>query len=76
MPLTLREEPGFLEDIRQSLSHVRFNGQLTDVASGVVAYHRAKEGGLGSLTPFLPRIRHAFLIGEAAGPFAAGLVGG
>ena len=35
-----------------------------------IAGGRAKEGGLDSLTPFLARIRHAFLIGEAAEPFA------
>lgn len=38
-----------------------------------IAGGRAKEGGLGSLTPYLSRIRHAFLIGEAAAPFAAAL---
>ena len=38
-----------------------------------IAGGRAKEGGLGSLTPYLPRIRHAFLIGEAAEPFANAL---
>lgn len=32
---------------------------------------RAKEGGLDVLAPYLSRIRHAFLIGEAAKPFAA-----
>lgn len=31
---------------------------------------RAKEGGLAGLEPFYPRIRHAFLIGEAAPAFA------
>lgn len=40
-----------------------------------IAGGRAKEGGLDCLTPFLPRIRHAFLIGEAAEPFAATLGG-
>jgi len=29
-----------------------------------------KAGGIASLTPFFPRIRHAFLIGEAADAFA------
>ena len=38
-----------------------------------IAGGRAKEGSLDSLTPYLPRIRHAFLIGEAAEPFAATL---
>ena len=38
-----------------------------------IAGGRAKRGSLGCLTPFLPRIRHAFLIGEAAAPFAASL---
>ncbi len=32
-----------------------------------------KEGGIGSLTSYFPRIRHAFLIGEAANAFAATL---
>nr|MDP9127063.1 UDP-N-acetylmuramoyl-L-alanine--D-glutamate ligase [Pseudomonadota bacterium] len=32
---------------------------------------RAKAGGLEGLESFIPRIRHAFLIGEAAGAFAA-----
>ena len=31
---------------------------------------RAKEGGLEGLDPYLPRIRHAFLIGEAQEAFA------
>jgi UDP-N-acetylmuramoylalanine--D-glutamate ligase len=31
---------------------------------------RAKEGGLAGLEPYYPRIRHAFLIGEAAPAFA------
>jgi UDP-N-acetylmuramoylalanine--D-glutamate ligase len=35
----------------------------------------AKEGGIGSLAPFFPRIRHAFLIGEAAAAFATTLAG-
>src|SRR4030088_1741397 len=30
----------------------------------------AKEGGIASLAPFFPRIRHAFLIGQAAPAFA------
>ena len=38
-----------------------------------IAGGRAKRGSLGCLTPFLPRIRHAFLIGEAAEPFADAL---
>ena len=38
-----------------------------------IAGGRVKEGGLGCLTPYLPRVRHAFLIGEAAVPFAAAL---
>jgi UDP-N-acetylmuramoylalanine--D-glutamate ligase len=32
-----------------------------------------KEGGLNGLEPFLPRIRHAFLIGEASDQFATWL---
>jgi UDP-N-acetylmuramoylalanine--D-glutamate ligase len=35
----------------------------------------AKEGGIASLRPFFPRIRHAFLIGAAAADFAATLGG-
>jgi UDP-N-acetylmuramoylalanine--D-glutamate ligase len=35
----------------------------------------AKEGGIVSLKPFFPRIRHAFLIGAAAAEFAATLDG-
>jgi UDP-N-acetylmuramoylalanine--D-glutamate ligase len=38
-----------------------------------IAGGRAKEGGLDSLTPYLSHIRHAFLIGEAAEPFASSL---
>jgi UDP-N-acetylmuramoylalanine--D-glutamate ligase len=38
-----------------------------------IAGGRAKEGGLDSIAPYLSRIRHAFLIGEAAAPFAANL---
>ena len=33
----------------------------------------AKQGGIGSLTPYFPRIAKAFLIGEAAADFARGL---
>ncbi len=40
------------------------------IAGGV-----AKEGGIASLAPYFPRIRHAFLIGEAAPAFAATLEG-
>ncbi len=32
-----------------------------------------KEGGIGTLSPYFPRIRHAFLIGQAANDFAATL---
>ncbi|HLI19769.1 MAG TPA: UDP-N-acetylmuramoyl-L-alanine--D-glutamate ligase [Stellaceae bacterium] len=35
----------------------------------------AKEGGIASLAPYFPRIRHAFLIGEAAAAFAQTLEG-
>lgn len=35
----------------------------------------AKEGGLEAVEPFFPRIRHAFLIGEAAMDFRRGLSG-
>jgi len=38
-----------------------------------IAGGRAKGASLGCLAPFLPRVRHAFLIGEAAVPFAASL---
>ncbi|MGH6991065.1 MAG: UDP-N-acetylmuramoyl-L-alanine--D-glutamate ligase, partial [Stellaceae bacterium] len=40
-----------------------------------IAGGRAKEGGIASLAPFFPRIRHAYLIGEAADQFAATLKG-
>ena len=40
------------------------------IAGGV-----AKEGGIASLAPYFPRIRHAFLIGEAAPAFAETLTG-
>jgi UDP-N-acetylmuramoylalanine--D-glutamate ligase len=40
------------------------------IAGGV-----AKEGGIASLEPYFPRIRHAFLIGEAAPAFAETLSG-
>jgi UDP-N-acetylmuramoylalanine--D-glutamate ligase len=40
------------------------------IAGGV-----AKEGGIASLAAYFPRIRHAFLIGEAAAAFAATLSG-
>jgi UDP-N-acetylmuramoylalanine--D-glutamate ligase len=40
-----------------------------------IAGGRAKEGGIAALAPYFPRIRHAFLIGEAAEPFAATLAG-
>jgi UDP-N-acetylmuramoylalanine--D-glutamate ligase len=40
------------------------------IAGGV-----AKEGGVASLEPYFPRIRHAFLIGEAAPAFAETLSG-
>lgn len=35
----------------------------------------AKEGGLDAAAPYFPRIRHAFLIGEASDDFARSLVG-
>ncbi len=35
-----------------------------------IAGGQAKEGGITSLAPLFPRIRHAFLIGEAAAVFA------
>ncbi len=34
-----------------------------------------KEGGIAALAPFFPRLRHAFLIGEASDAFAATLEG-
>ena len=40
-----------------------------------IAGGRAKEGGLEAMEPYLERIRHAFLIGEAADAFAAALTG-
>jgi UDP-N-acetylmuramoylalanine--D-glutamate ligase len=40
-----------------------------------IAGGRAKEGGLEAVEPYLERIRHAFLIGEAADAFAAALAG-
>jgi len=40
-----------------------------------IAGGRPKEGGLASLAPSFGRIRHAFLIGEAANQFAAELDG-
>ena len=40
-----------------------------------IAGGRPKEGGIDSLTPFFPRIAHAFLIGEAEDRFAATLEG-
>jgi len=40
-----------------------------------IAGGQAKEGGIASLTPLFPRIRHAFLIGEAATDFAHVLEG-
>ena len=36
-----------------------------------IAGGRSKEGGIADLAPHFPRIRHAFLIGEAADEFAA-----
>ena len=38
-----------------------------------IAGGRAKEGGISSLAPFFGRIRHAYLIGESAEPFARSL---
>ena len=40
-----------------------------------IAGGRAKAGGIETLAPFFPRIRHAFLIGEAADDFARTLDG-
>ncbi len=40
-----------------------------------IAGGRPKEGGIKSLAPLFPRIRHAFLIGEAADDFADTLDG-
>jgi len=40
-----------------------------------IAGGRAKEGGIASLAPLFPRVRHAFLIGEAADDFADTLEG-
>jgi len=38
-----------------------------------IAGGRAKEGGLEGLDPYMPNIKHAFLIGEAASDFAVWL---
>jgi UDP-N-acetylmuramoylalanine--D-glutamate ligase len=40
-----------------------------------IAGGRPKEGGLDAMLPWLERVRHAYLIGEAADPFAARLDG-
>ena len=40
-----------------------------------IAGGRPKEGGIRDLAPFFPRIRRAYLIGEAANDFAATLAG-
>jgi UDP-N-acetylmuramoylalanine--D-glutamate ligase len=40
-----------------------------------IAGGRPKEGGLDALLPWLERVRHAYLIGEAAAPFAEELTG-
>ena len=40
-----------------------------------IAGGRAKAGGIASLAPLFPRVRHAFLIGEAADDFADTLEG-
>jgi UDP-N-acetylmuramoylalanine--D-glutamate ligase len=40
-----------------------------------IAGGRAKEGGLAGLDPFLPRVAHAFLIGEAGPEFASWIDG-
>lgn len=40
-----------------------------------IAGGKAKEGGIASLVPFFPRIKHAFLIGEAQDEFAKALEG-
>jgi len=40
-----------------------------------IAGGRPKEGGLEAIEPYLERIRHAFLIGEATDAFAAALTG-
>lgn len=45
-------------------------GDIYWIAGGI-----AKEGGIASLSPYFPRIRHAYLIGAAAPAFAATLSG-
>ena len=40
-----------------------------------IAGGRAKEGGIATLSPYFPRMAHAFLIGESAGAFAQTLEG-
>ena len=57
------------------------NGEAAGKALGCyqpiywIAGGRAKQGGLDSLDPLLPRVAHAFLIGEAEDSFAAALDG-
>jgi len=46
------------------------NDDIIWIAGGL-----AKEGGIAALSPFFPRIRHAFLIGDAAADFAKTLDG-
>lgn len=40
-----------------------------------IAGGKAKEGGIANLAPYFPRVRRAYLIGEAANEFAATLTG-
>ncbi len=40
-----------------------------------IAGGRAKEGGIATLSPYFPKMIHAFLIGESAGAFAQTLEG-
>jgi len=47
-----------------------FSGDLYWIVGG-----RAKEGGIESLAPLLPRVAKAYLVGESAGDFAKALAG-
>jgi UDP-N-acetylmuramoylalanine--D-glutamate ligase len=53
-----------------SANALRAYDQIYWIAGGL-----AKEGGIGSLAEFFPRIRHAFLIGKAQDDFAKALDG-
>jgi UDP-N-acetylmuramoylalanine--D-glutamate ligase len=84
----LRSFPGLAHRMEQvgRLGHVLFvndsKGTNADAAAHAlssfadiywIAGGKPKAGGIGSLTEFFPRIRKAYLIGEAAAEFAATL---